>query len=41
MEDGHKTESYRKNGLKVLILFSHELAPNITFLQYAKKMKDP
>jgi hypothetical protein len=29
--DNHKSDSYKKNNLKVLVLFSHELAPNVTF----------
>src|SRR3712207_8010890 len=29
--DNRKSDSYKKNSLKALILFSHELAPNVTF----------
>jgi integrase/recombinase XerD len=31
MVDNRKSESYKKNNLKALVLFSHELVPNITF----------
>ena len=39
MADNRKSDSYKKNNLKVLILFSHELAPNITFYDIQKKEK--
>ena len=29
--DNRKSDSYKKNNLKALVLFSQELAPNITF----------
>jgi hypothetical protein len=30
MADNRKSDSYKKNNLKTLILFSHEFGPNIT-----------
>lgn len=39
MIDNRKSDSYKKNNLKALILFSHELAPNITFYDIQKKEK--
>lgn len=35
--DNHKSDSYKKNNLKALLLFSQELAPNITFYDIQKK----
>jgi integrase/recombinase XerD len=37
--DNRKSDSYKKNNLKALILFSHELAPNVTFYDIQKKEK--
>lgn len=37
MVDNRKSYSYKKNNLKVLVLFSHELAPNVTFYDIQKK----
>ena len=37
MVDNRKSDSYKKNNLKALVLFSHELAPNITFYNIQKK----
>lgn len=31
MVDNRNSDSYKKNNLKVLILFGNELAPNVTF----------
>jgi hypothetical protein len=31
MVDNRKSDSYKKNNLKALMQFSHELAPNVTF----------
>jgi integrase/recombinase XerD len=39
MADNRKSDSYKKNNLKALILFSHELAPNVTFYDICKKEK--
>ncbi len=39
MVDSRKSDSYKKNNLKALILFSHELAPNVTFYDIQKKEK--
>jgi hypothetical protein len=39
MVDNRKSDSYRKNNLKALVLFSQELAPNITFYDIQKKEK--
>jgi integrase/recombinase XerD len=39
MVDNHKSDSYKKNNIKALILFSHELAPNVTFYDLQKKEK--
>jgi len=36
MVHNHKSDGHKKNNLKALILFSHELAPNITFY-YVKR----
>jgi hypothetical protein len=33
MTDNRKSDRYKKNNLKALILFSHELAPNVTMSQ--------
>jgi hypothetical protein len=30
MTDNRKSDSYKKNNLKALMQFSHELAPNVT-----------
>jgi hypothetical protein len=38
-EDSRKSNSYKKNNLKALVLFSNELAPNITFYDVQKKEK--
>ncbi len=35
--DNRKSDSYRKNNLKALILFTYELALNITFYDIEKK----
>ena len=32
MTDNRKSDSYKKNNLKALILFSHELRPNVTLV---------
>jgi len=37
--NNRKSDSYKKNNLKALILFSHELAPNVTFYYIQKKEK--
>lgn len=39
MVDNRKSDSYKKNYLKALALFSHELAPNVTFYDIQKKEK--
>src|ERR671919_2842908 len=39
MTDNRKSDSYKKNNLKTLILFSHELGPNVTFYDIQKKEK--
>ena len=39
MTDNRKSDSYKKNNLKALILFGYELAPNITFYDVQKKEK--
>lgn len=40
MADNRKSDSYKKNNLKaLLILFSHDLAPNVTFYDIQKKEK--
>jgi integrase/recombinase XerD len=39
MIDNRKSDSYEKNNLKALILFSHEFAPNITFYDIQKREK--
>jgi hypothetical protein len=36
MIDNRKSDGYKKNNLKALILFSHELAPNVTFYDIQK-----
>ena len=38
MVDNRKSDSYKKNNLKALVLFSQELAPNITFNNIQKKV---
>lgn len=41
MADDRKSDSYKKNNLKALIiLFSHELPPNVTFYDIQEKRKD-
>jgi hypothetical protein len=37
--DNRESDSYKKNNLKALILFSHELVPNATFYDVQKKEK--
>src|SRR5215211_6807544 len=37
MVDNRKSDSYKKNNLKALVLFSQELAQNITFYDIRKK----
>jgi integrase/recombinase XerD len=39
MADNRKSDSYKKNNLKALILFSHELGRNVTFYDIQKKEK--
>jgi integrase/recombinase XerD len=39
MVDNRKSDSYKKNNLKALILFSHELGPDVTFYDVQKKEK--
>jgi hypothetical protein len=39
MVDNSNSNRYKKNNLKALILFSHELGPNITFYDIQKKEK--
>jgi hypothetical protein len=39
MTDNRKLDSYKKNNLKALVLFSLELAPNVTFYDIQKKGK--
>jgi len=39
MADNRKSDSYKKNNLKTLVLFSNELAPNVTFYDICKKEK--
>lgn len=47
MTDNRKSDGYKKNNLKALILFSYELAPNVTFydiqkiLEFLKKRIKP
>jgi integrase/recombinase XerD len=36
MTDNRKSDSYKKNNLKALVPFSHELAPNVTFYDIQK-----
>jgi integrase/recombinase XerD len=36
MTDNRKSDGYKKNNLKALILFSYELAPNVTFYDIQK-----
>jgi hypothetical protein len=36
MVDNRKSDSYKKKNLKALVLFSQELAPNITFYDIQK-----
>ena len=36
MVDNRKSDSYKKNNLKALMQFSHELAPNVTFYDIQK-----
>ena len=37
--DNRKSDSYKKNNLKALVLFSQELPPNITFYGIQEKEK--
>jgi hypothetical protein len=37
MMSDHKSDSYKKNNLKALVLFNQELATNITFYDIQKK----
>jgi integrase/recombinase XerD len=37
--DNRKSDSYKKNNLKALVLFSHELPPDVTFYDIQKKEK--
>lgn len=37
MTDNRKSDSYKKNNLKALMLFSHELAPNVIFTIFKRK----
>ena len=39
MMDNLKSDSYKKNNLKALILFRHELSPDVTFYDIQKKEK--
>ncbi len=39
MVDNRNSDSYKKNNLKALILFSHELGPDVTFYDVQKKEK--
>ncbi|MDQ3718793.1 MAG: hypothetical protein M3311_06550 [Thermoproteota archaeon] len=39
MTDNRKSDSYKKNNLKALMLFSHELAPNVIFYDIQEKGK--
>ena len=39
MVDSRKSDSYKKNNLKELILFSHEPAPNVIFYDIQKEEK--
>jgi hypothetical protein len=39
MADNRKSDSYMKNNLKALILFSHELGPNVTLYDIQKKRR--
>jgi hypothetical protein len=37
--DSRKSDSYKKNNLKALVLFSHELPPDVTFYDIHKREK--
>jgi hypothetical protein len=39
MADNRESDSYKKNNLKALILFSYEPVPNATFYDIQKKEK--
>lgn len=39
ISDNRKSDSYKKKNLKALILFSHELGPDVTFYDVQKKEK--
>jgi hypothetical protein len=39
MVDNRKSDSYKKNNLKALVLFSHEIAPNVSFYDIPKREK--
>jgi hypothetical protein len=39
MVDNRKSDNYKKNNLKAFVLFSQELAQNITFYDIQKKEK--
>ena len=39
MVDNRNSDSYKKNNLKVLILFGNELAPNVTFYDIPPVMR--
>jgi hypothetical protein len=39
MAHNRNSDSYKKNNPKALILFSHELAPSVTFYDIQKKEK--
>ena len=37
--DNRESDSYKKNNLKALVLFSHEVGPDVTFYDIQKKEK--
>jgi hypothetical protein len=39
MVDNRKSDNYKKNNLKAIVLFSHELAPNVIFYDIQKREK--
>lgn len=38
--DNRKSDRYKNNNLKALVLFSHEVGPDVTFYDVQKKEKD-
>jgi hypothetical protein len=39
MVDNRKSDNYKKNNLKAIVLFSHELAPDVIFYDNQKREK--